>query len=144
VGLAQRSFETAVSSAFAETRECTSPMPYTNTNTGSHMPNYSPVERNIINKLKEDNSKLLANVRTLEEENEKLKAELEDLPDRSALVKTWASIYLQFFEDQGRLVESLIANKYKFKDEIAKLKAEIDELEDEVLDLKSQALESGE
>ncbi len=53
----------------------TSPMPYTNTNTGSHMPNYSPVERNIINKLKEDNSKLLANVRTLEEENKKLKAE---------------------------------------------------------------------
>ena len=61
----------------------TSPMPYTNTNTGSHMPNYSPVERNIINKLKEDNSKLLANVRTLEEENEKLKAEIESSSARN-------------------------------------------------------------
>jgi cell division protein FtsB len=119
-------------------------MPYTNTNTntGSHMPNYSPVERNIINKLKEDNSKLLANVRTLEEENEKLKAEWEDLPDYSGLVKTWANIYLQFFEDQGRLMESLIVNKYKFKNEIAKLKAEIEELENEVLELKSQANEN--
>ena len=104
-------------------------MPYTNTNTGSHMPNYSPVERNIINKLKEDNSKLLANVRTLEEENKKLKAEIES--SSASFVHGYEKdIKNNPNEDEWRALEreneKLKAENFALRDMVQSLMAKVD------------------